>query len=113
MIGEGIFTEDGPLWKHSRELLRRQFVRIHKNDVEVFDGPVSGLLARLYAAQRDEVVDLQPYLFRFTLNTTTSLTFGEASPALDPAEYHESEQTFDLCLHHSAIQLHLARWCWL
>jgi hypothetical protein len=91
----------------------RQFTRIHKNNVEVFNRPVSELLARLHAAQRDKVVDLQLYFFRFTLNTTTSLIFGEASPALDPAEYHESEQSFDLCSHYSAIRLHLARWCWL
>ena len=36
MIGEGIFPLDGPAWKHSREHLRRQFVRMQYQNLEGF-----------------------------------------------------------------------------
>ncbi|KAG5734001.1 hypothetical protein E4T56_gene14723, partial [Termitomyces sp. T112] len=44
MIGHGIFTQDGPAWKRSRETLRRQFVRMQYQDTSVFEGPVDDFL---------------------------------------------------------------------
>ena len=111
MIGEGIFTQDGPAWKHSRELLRRQFVRIQYQDVTVFDGPVNELLAGLFASKG--VVDLQPFFFRFTLATTTSLIFGEPFAGLDRSDHETFEENFDYCSLISAMRLRLANWCWL
>ena len=111
MIGEGIFTQDGPAWKHSRELLRRQFVRIQYQDVKVFDGPVNELLAGLFASIG--VVDLQPFFFRFTLATTTSLIFGEPFAGLDHLDHEIFGENFDYCSLISAMRLRLADWCWL
>lgn len=74
-IGEGIFTQDGAQWKHSRELLRRPFLKTHYQDLKGFKEPINNLLAAL--ASSTEVIDLQPLFFQFTLATTTSLIFGQ------------------------------------
>ncbi|KAJ5304830.1 uncharacterized protein N7443_004490 [Penicillium atrosanguineum] len=50
MIGHGIFTQDGPAWKHSREMLRRQFVRMQYQDTSVFEGPIDDLLGTLHSS---------------------------------------------------------------
>ncbi|RAL10461.1 cytochrome P450 [Aspergillus homomorphus CBS 101889] len=87
MIGNGIFTQDGVAWKHSRHVLRRQFVRMQRQDTKIFDGPVNDLLADLQS-RSEGVVDLQPAFFRFTL-------------------------AFDYISLTSAIRMRLADWCWM
>jgi cytochrome P450 len=111
MIGSGIFTQDGNPWKHSRELVRRQFMRIQYQDVKVFDGPINDLLATL--ASSTGVVDLQPAFFRFTLATTTSLIFGEPFAGLDPKDHETFGENFDHASLISAMRLRLADWCFL
>ncbi|KAG0649621.1 Cytochrome P450 [Hyphodiscus hymeniophilus] len=111
MIGSGIFTQDGAPWKHSRELLRRQFMRIQYQDVKVFDGPIDDLLATL--ASSSGVVDLQPEFFKFTLATTTSLIFGEPFAGLDPKDHEAFGENFDYASLVSAMRLRLADWCFL
>ncbi|KAJ5517892.1 Cytochrome P450 E-class CYP52 [Penicillium expansum] len=114
MLGEGIFTQDGRPWKHSRELLRRQFVRIHRQDSKIFDEHVEELISNLRSATASGVVDLQPHLFRFTLATTTALIFGEPVFALPGAETDTFEKAFDYASYISAIRLRLAdlEWIW-
>ncbi|KAG9228053.1 cytochrome P450 [Amylocarpus encephaloides] len=111
MVGEGIFTQDGHRWKHSRELLRRQFMRIQYQDVKVFEIPVNNLLAALSSSTG--VVDLQHELFRFTLATTTSLIFGEPFAGLDSTDHEIFAENFDYCVLISAIRLRLANLCFL
>jgi cytochrome P450 len=111
MLGEGIFTQDGRPWKHSRELLRRQFVRIHHQDFKVFDEHVEDLISKLRSASG--LVDLQPYLFRFTLATTTALIFGEPVFALPGEETDTFEKAFDYASYISAIRLRLADFEWI
>lgn len=74
-IGEGIFTQDGSPWKHSRELLRRPFLKTHYQNLRSFDGPLNDLRRTLSSSTG--IIDLRPLLFRFTLATTTSLIFGQ------------------------------------
>lgn len=76
MIGEGIFTQDGPPWKHSRELLRRQFVRMQYQNLEGFREHVENLVDTLTDSQ--SVVDLQPLFYRLTLDTTISMILGQS-----------------------------------
>jgi cytochrome P450 len=111
MLGEGIFTQDGRPWKHSRELLRRQFVRIHRQDSKVFDEHVENLISNLRSA--NGVVDLQPHFLRFTLATTTALIFGEPVVALPGAETDTFEKAFDYSSYISAIRLRLADLEWI
>jgi cytochrome P450 len=112
MIGEGIFTQDGQRWKHSRELLRRQFVRIQYQNLQVFEGPTNELLAGLRSAPSG-IVDLQPFFLRFTLTTTTSLIFGEPFAGLDPTDHEKFGENFDYCAYLTAMRIRLSDWCWL
>ncbi|KAF2096846.1 cytochrome P450 [Rhizodiscina lignyota] len=112
LLGEGIFTQDGRPWKHSRELLRRQFVRIQYQNPKVFDQHINELINGL-SASGDGVVDLQPYLFRFTLATTTDLIFGEPVGRLGDDLQDTFSDNFDYASSISAIRLRLADFHWL
>ncbi|KAL9635195.1 MAG: hypothetical protein Q9204_002710 [Flavoplaca sp. TL-2023a] len=111
MLGEAIFTQDGRRWKHSRELLRRQFVRINFKDLTTFDRHVDDLIAGLSSS--DNVVDLQPAFFRFTLATTTALIFGESASGLRSADHETFAESFDYASMISAIRLRLADLEWV
>jgi cytochrome P450 len=80
MLGDGIFTQEGSPWKHSRELVRPQFVHKQYKNLEVFREAVNDFLDAI--PKDSEVIDLQPFFFRFTLDTTTTFLFGESAKAL-------------------------------
>ncbi|MCJ1311554.1 hypothetical protein MMC25_005227 [Agyrium rufum] len=111
-LGEGIFTQDGIPWRHSREVLRRQFVRIQYQNLKVFDVHISHLIAKISSAKGD-TIDLQPLFFEFTLATTTHLLFGEAIDYLEEATQAQFAETFDYASDVSAIRLRLAEFHWL
>ncbi|KAL8629817.1 hypothetical protein Q9189_004490 [Teloschistes chrysophthalmus] len=111
MLGEGIFTQDGRPWKHSRELLRRQFVRINFKDLSTFDHHVDDLVTNLSSS--DGVVDLQPAFFRFTLATTAALLFGESTSHSGDEDRESFGTSFDYASAISAIRLRLADLEWV
>ncbi|KAI4148023.1 MAG: hypothetical protein L6R39_002922 [Caloplaca ligustica] len=73
---DGIFTQDGVAWKHSRDLLKPQFARSYYRDLDLFKEHVDNLIA--WIPQDGSPIDLQPLFFRFTLDTTTALLFGQS-----------------------------------
>ena len=105
-FGEGIFTQDGPAWKHSREMLRRQFARVQAKDLENFTDQVEALISTFRKSKG--VVDLQPAFFHFTLATTTLLLFGESIETLSEAEQTEFAEHFDSATWKTAVRLPLA-----
>ena len=105
-FGEGIFTQDGPAWKHSREILRRQFARVQAKDLETFTDQVETLISTFRDSKG--VVDLQPAFFRFTLATTTTLLFGESIETLPEIEQKEFAEHFDSATWVTAVRLPLA-----
>ena len=109
LVGEGIFTQDGRPWKHSREMPRRQFARMNYQDMSAFDEPMNSLVAELSSV--NGVVDLQPAFLRFTLGTTTALIFGEAVERLDDGDQDTFSKSFDYASCICAIRLHLADFC--
>ena len=76
LLGKGIFTQDGRPWRHSREVLRKQFARMQYQNLTVFNEHIENLLHELSLAPTG-IVDLQPHFFRFTLSITTDLIFSE------------------------------------
>ncbi|KAH8590372.1 cytochrome P450 [Bisporella sp. PMI_857] len=80
LLGEGIFNQDGPPWKHSRALLRRQFIRMQYQDLTAFQEHADNLVNTLKAFSG--TVDMQPLFFRYTLDTTTALIFGQSVNSL-------------------------------
>lgn len=91
MFGDGIFTQEGVAWKHSRDLLRPQFVHKHYEDLSVFRDAVDDLINAITVS--GDVVDLQPLFFRLTLDTTTAFLFGESVQSLR-APSSAGEETF-------------------
>ena len=75
MIGEGIFTQDGAAWKHSREVLRRQFMRMQYQNLEGFCEHLENLIERLNTSSG--ITDLQPMFYRLTLDTTIAMILGQ------------------------------------
>lgn len=97
MIGEGIFTQDGPAWKHSRELLRRQFVRMQYQNLEGFQQHVDNLIDRMKSASG--VIDLQPLFYRLTLDTTIAMILGQPVESFK----HETGDLFSKCFNKASL----------
>ncbi|KAL8779064.1 MAG: hypothetical protein Q9194_001633 [Teloschistes cf. exilis] len=90
LFGDGIFTQEGDAWKHSRELLKPQFVHKQYDNLELFHEAVGNLISVLPA---QGLVDLQPLFFRLTLDTTTAFLFGDSVNSLQ-ASNKAGESTF-------------------
>lgn len=108
-IGEGIFTQDGTAWKHSRELLRRPFLKSHYQDLKGFGAHIDSLIAGLSSSSG--VVDLQPFFFRFTLATTTALIFGQPVDGLEQAQQTFTKD-FDYASMISSLRTRLQDFYW-
>lgn len=97
LLGDGIFTQDGAAWKHSREMLRPQFARHQYQDLDILREHVDSLISCIRAS--DQYVDLQPLFFRFTLDTTSAFLFGESIYSLksnQSAQELEFASNFDI-----------------
>lgn len=79
LLGSGIFTQGGAEWRHSRELLRPQFLTNRFNNFEQIRIAVDNLIS---CVPENDAVDLQPLFFRLTFETTLFLLFGQYLPAL-------------------------------
>lgn len=84
LLGDGIFTQDGAAWKHSREMLRPQFARQQYQDLDILREHVNDLIACILKNKKS--IDLQPLFFRFTLDTTSAFLFGESTYSLRAAQ---------------------------
>ena len=110
-IGEGIFTQDGSPWKHSREMLRRPFLRTHYQDLKGFGEHIDSLITRLSASEG--MVDLQPHFFRLTLATTTALIFGQPVESLEKETQDTFASSFDHASWISSLRTRLQDFYWL
>ena len=113
-LGEGIFTQDGPKWKRSRDLLRRPFTRMGYQDLKGFSEHVDDLLLGLSASRdQKQIVDLQPMFFRLTLATTTALIFGQPVKSFEGEEQNTFSSSFDYASLTTAIRLRLSELYWV
>lgn len=110
-LGEGIFTQDGGPWKHSRELLRRPFLKTHYQDLKGFQEPVNNILAKLSSSTG--TIDLQPLFFQFTLATTTALIFGQPVESSDGDEQNSFASSFDHASWITTIRSRLTDFYWI
>ncbi|EXV06678.1 cytochrome P450 [Metarhizium robertsii] len=81
LIGHGIFTKDGPAWKHSRDALKPLFLRAELSDVDRFKKHVDRMLSLIPRDGR--TVDLKPLICRLFLDSGTEFIFGESFNSLD------------------------------
>lgn len=110
-VGEGIFTQDGGPWKHSREMLRRPFSKTRYHDLQGFSEHADKLIAKLSSA--GGVIDLQPLFFAFTLATTTVLIFGQSVETFEDNEQDSFASNFDYVSLVSSLRIRLQDVYWL
>ncbi|KAK5656059.1 hypothetical protein OQA88_5198 [Cercophora sp. LCS_1] len=91
LLGNGIFTQDGAEWKHSRQLLRPHLASTKHQNFEYLKRCVEGMIA---AIPEDGIVDLQPLCFRLTFDTTMVLLFGASVSAGDWGQVSGQESAF-------------------
>ena len=91
MFGDGIFNQEGPAWKHSREMLRPPLQHKHYETLDVFKQGVDNLIDII--SSQSAVVDLQPLFLRLTLDVATEFLFGESVQSLKSPK-SANEQTF-------------------
>ena len=91
LLGDGIFVQSGPAWKHSRDMLRPQFMSNRYLNFEEIKKCVENLLAEIPA---DGMLDLQPLLFRLTYNTTIFLLFGQTALSLQSSKVQGRQPEF-------------------
>ncbi|KAL2039296.1 hypothetical protein N7G274_007964 [Stereocaulon virgatum] len=97
LLGDGIFTQDGAAWKHSREMLRPQFARQQYQNLDILREHADDLIACILKSRKS--IDLQPLFFRFTLDTTSAFLFGESTYSLranQSADDIEFAKAFDI-----------------
>ena len=74
LIGKGIFSSDGDDWRHSRAMIRPNFVRAQVANIDAIEIYFQDMLKHL---PRDgTTVDLQPLFFGLTFDTATEFLFG-------------------------------------
>ncbi|KAK5050945.1 hypothetical protein LTR84_003504 [Exophiala bonariae] len=115
LLGHGIFTQEGAAWKHSREMLRKQFVRAQYQNLKQFEEHVDNLLARI---PKSGVVDLQPLFFSLTLDTATALLMGRSVYSLradidQDAENRLFSESFTVAQEGLAKRYRIAPWQFL
>jgi cytochrome P450 len=114
LLGDGIFTQDGLAWKHSRELLRPQFSRQQYRGLDVFRQHVDNLISCI--PDNGDPVDLQPLFFRFTLDTTTDFLFGASINSLKKTSSSEGmkfAEDFDVAQDYVVQRFRLLDLYWL
>ena len=114
LLGDGIFTQEGPAWKHSREVLRKQFARTQYQNLDHFRDHVDNLIACLPTSYA--IVDLQPLFFNLTLDTTTSLLLGRSVGSLKSetdANIKVFQESFNAAQEGLAARFRIAPWQFL
>ncbi|KAI5460917.1 cytochrome P450 [Mariannaea sp. PMI_226] len=79
VLGNGIFSTDGPQWTHSRTLLRPQFARAKLVDLSQLEKHLSRLVDLI---PEDQEIDLQDLFLRFTMDVATEFLLGESTDGL-------------------------------
>jgi cytochrome P450 len=80
LVGPGILTADGPLWKSHRKMMVPSFSRKALEDLSIFSDHFDRLAGHL---PRDgQIVDLQDLFFRLTLDSSTAHLLGCSSNTL-------------------------------
>lgn len=124
LLGKGIFTSRGDIWKHSRALLRPQFAREMISDPQLEEHHLQNLWGRLPADSSTGwtgKVDLAPLFFKFTLDTSTEFIFGKSAYSLRQQEEggDGKKKKTDLASHFNAAKVWidkrgaLAKFYWL
>ncbi|KAF7187754.1 Cytochrome P450 [Pseudocercospora fuligena] len=80
LLGDGIFTQDGPKWKASRKLLAPMVQRPILPDLSLIERHFQQLLLTLkFDSCANQVVDIKQHFLELSLKLTTEFMLGENS----------------------------------
>lgn len=92
-LGVGIFVTDGDLWRHSRTMLKPQFLREQIAHVESVEEHYK-LFARHIKGYRGQAFDIQPLFMKLTMDASSEFLFGESIHLLhDDSIEHEEDKS--------------------
>lgn len=80
LVGPGVLTADGALWKFHRKLMMPSFSRKALEDLTIYSGHFERFMQHL--PRDDRAVDLQDLFFRLTLDSSTAHLLGCSSNTL-------------------------------
>lgn len=96
LLGNGIFTQDGDAWKHSRAMLRPHFARAQIEELGWLEKYTTALMnsIRGQSEGKPAAVDLQPLFSRLTLDAALEFLFGDlgAPTAVDSFEISDARK---------------------
>ncbi|KAH9908662.1 cytochrome P450 [Xylariomycetidae sp. FL2044] len=83
LLGDGIFTEDGPAWAASRRLLAPGLSGPHFPALHVLESHFQDLLRTVASSLKTSpLVDVRPIIHNYTLDTATDLFLGVSTDLL-------------------------------
>eukprot|EP00519_Triparma_laevis_P015387 CAMPEP_0182491204 /NCGR_PEP_ID=MMETSP1321-20130603/755_1 /TAXON_ID=91990 /ORGANISM="Bolidomonas sp., Strain RCC1657" /LENGTH=525 /DNA_ID=CAMNT_0024693467 /DNA_START=73 /DNA_END=1650 /DNA_ORIENTATION=- len=97
-LGDGIFTADGPSWKHHRKVASQMFSRnLMRNGTVVALRQVKLLVERLdkVTSSKSSTVDMQDMFFRMTIDVFASIAFGVELNSILSDKPHPFAVAFD------------------
>ncbi|KAG8883717.1 hypothetical protein FRB97_006028 [Tulasnella sp. 331] len=107
VLGNGIFSSDGDIWKHHRSMTRPFFTRDRVTDFDTFDQHAETLIRKLRErCDSGMPVDFQEAITQFSMGSATEFLFGHCAHALSvPLSY--PGQSFTAETEHNAFTLSL------
>ncbi|RAR15275.1 cytochrome P450 [Stemphylium lycopersici] len=84
ILGDSVFTTDGPLWKSSREQLEPHVSRVRSDDIPTAEKHIQKLLALI--RNSPDKVDVYDLVDRFQLDLVSQVFLGESTNSLDANE---------------------------
>ena len=88
LLGQGVMTGRGEMWKHSRALIRPQFARDNVADLALFQRHCEALLECLPVGSDGgwtTDLDLSPLFYNLSLDVSTEFLFGQSVHSQRPA----------------------------
>lgn len=82
LLGVGLFNADGQVWEHARATVRPNLTRKQVSDLQLFEKHIRVWMDAL--PSNGELVDMQEWAFRFTLDVGTEFLFDKSSGVLNP-----------------------------
>eukprot|EP01134_Creolimax_fragrantissima_P003165 CFRG3165T1 len=98
LLGDGIFNADGMTWLHQRKIASYMFsVKKFKDHMDaVFQNHAEKVVAKLETCVGNSTtIDIQDLMYRYTLDSITSIAFGESLHTLESSTPIKFASSFD------------------
>ena len=82
LLGDGVMTTDGHMWKRSRQMINPVFARAQVSELSSFEAHLERMIAMI--PTDGSTVDLQPLLKMLFLDSSTEFIFGKSANSLSP-----------------------------